>query len=69
MEFINGDEGYAVGLGGTILHTVDGGNIWIIQESNTTNDLYDICLAPDGGLWIIGEWGIILKHKSAQQPS
>ena len=50
-------------------YSFDGGNTWIMQESNTTNDLYDISLAPDGGLWIIGEWGIILKHKSVRQPS
>jgi len=34
-----------------------------MQETNTTNDLYDINMASDGNLWIIGEWGIILKHK------
>ncbi|MDQ1329377.1 MAG: hypothetical protein QG641_2667, partial [Candidatus Poribacteria bacterium] len=47
----------------TVLHTTDAGNTWILQETNTTNDLYDINLSPDGILWIIGKWGIILKHK------
>ena len=63
VEFVGKNEGYAVGAKGTVLHTADGGKTWIIQETKTTNDLYDINLAPDGTLWIVGKWGIILRHK------
>ncbi|HGE71402.1 TPA: hypothetical protein ENX78_11235, partial [Candidatus Poribacteria bacterium] len=69
VEFINRNEGYAVGANGTVLHTTDGGNTWVLQEANTTYDLYDINLSKDGSLWIVGKYGIILKHKLTQTAS
>jgi len=59
----SGEDGYAVGAHGIILHTTDRGKTWIQQESGTTNDLYDISVGEDGSLWIVGKWGVVLKHK------
>ncbi|MFQ6042901.1 MAG: WD40/YVTN/BNR-like repeat-containing protein, partial [Candidatus Poribacteria bacterium] len=61
--FVSGEEGYAVGAEGLIIHTTDGGATWVQQESGTTNDLYDISIGENGGLWIVGKWGVVLKHK------
>ena len=37
-----GDEGWAVGRFGTIIHTTDGGNSWVSQTSPATNTLFDV---------------------------
>jgi photosystem II stability/assembly factor-like uncharacterized protein len=34
--------GWATGLSGTIIHTSNGGSDWIIQDSKTENNIYDI---------------------------
>ncbi len=34
--------GWAVGDFGTIIHTSDGGDIWIVQDSKTENEIVDV---------------------------
>ncbi len=41
VEFV-GDEGWAVGRFGTILHTSDGGDTWTFQPNPATNTLFDV---------------------------
>ena len=60
--FINANQGWAVGEGGAILHTADGGVTWIVQESPTRSTLSDITQSADGTLWVVGEWGTILRY-------
>lgn len=40
--FTDSINGWVVGNGGLILHTVDGGESWFSQESNTENDIVDV---------------------------
>ena len=42
VKFISTEVGWAVGVGGTILRTIDGGETWTSQTSGTTNQLFDI---------------------------
>jgi photosystem II stability/assembly factor-like uncharacterized protein len=39
---VNASTGTAVGQGGTILRTVDGGATWTLQSSGTTNFLWAV---------------------------
>lgn len=41
VDFV-GDEGWAVGRFGTIIHTTNGGNLWASQTSPATNTLFDV---------------------------
>ncbi|OGV16610.1 MAG: hypothetical protein A2440_02730 [Stygiobacter sp. RIFOXYC2_FULL_38_25] len=61
MQFIDKNLGWAVGTGGTILKTTDGGDDWRLQKSNTTNDLYTVFFLDENTGWAAGEYGTILK--------
>ena len=39
VSFVNSSTGWAVGIGGTILKTTDGGNTWAAQVSGTSFNL------------------------------
>lgn len=64
--FLDQNLGWAVGFNGTILHTTNGGDSWIIQASGTSNKLYSIVyfLDPNNG-WVVGEFGTILHTSDA----
>jgi photosystem II stability/assembly factor-like uncharacterized protein len=59
-RFIDNNNGWAVGEGGNILHTNDGGLNWIDQESGTTETLVSVFFIDSNLGWIVGEDGIIL---------
>ncbi|MAE09012.1 MAG: hypothetical protein CL661_09665 [Bacteroidetes bacterium] len=42
VYFTDSLTGWAVGDSGIIVHTMDGGGNWMIQESNTANDIVDV---------------------------
>ncbi|GBD24847.1 Ycf48-like protein [bacterium HR30] len=75
IEFVNGQQGLAVGDFGTLLRTEDGGNTWTkislpenielppdIAEVVQPGDviLYTIAFADEKHVWIAGEFGVIL---------
>ncbi len=54
-------RGWAVGTGGTILHTIDGGDSWNSQASNVKAVLRAVLFNSDGKRgWVAGEGGTIL---------
>jgi photosystem II stability/assembly factor-like uncharacterized protein len=56
----DGREGWAVGDGGTIMHTLDAGTTWAAQVSRTTANLNGVTFVhPDSG-WAVGNGGTIL---------
>jgi photosystem II stability/assembly factor-like uncharacterized protein len=56
----DGREGWAVGDGGTIMHTLDAGTTWAAQVSRTAANLNSVCFVhPDSG-WAVGNGGTIL---------
>ena len=58
----NGLEGIAVGRGGTILATNDGGNSWLAQDSGVSSTLADVYVDASGKrAWAVGSNGTILR--------
>jgi len=63
--FISAAEGWAVGNNGTIIYTLDGGEHWSLQVSNTDADLNDLYFAsPTSGI-IVGDNGSILRTNNS----
>ena len=59
--FFDATVGYNVGTRGTIRKTIDGGNTWVNQISNTNNTLRSVFFTDaDNGI-IVGADGIILR--------
>jgi photosystem II stability/assembly factor-like uncharacterized protein len=62
VKFVNKEEGWAVGRGGVILRTGDGGASWVQQESNTRQHLYALFFDKKGG-WAVGGDGLVLHYE------
>ncbi len=65
LSFISPQTGWAVGNGGTILKTENGGNSWAIQESGVTGDLFGVSFYDEEHGWIVGEAGIVLYSENS----
>lgn len=63
--FKNSDTGWVAGLGGTILHTSDGGLSWNPQQTPTESPLYGF-YANDTRLFAFGDHGTVLELKGQQ---
>ncbi len=59
--FVNTETGWAVGLDGTILMTINGGVSWIRQETNISSAIDDIFMIDSVG-YAVGELGKIYKY-------
>jgi photosystem II stability/assembly factor-like uncharacterized protein len=57
---VDGDELWAVGSSGTILHSQDAGDTWQAQASGTDRNLHSIARTGSGGLVVVGEKGTVL---------
>jgi len=64
IHFADGQNGWAVGYGGTILRTIDGGRTWGLQNSGTTDRLYSVHFPDPQTGYIVGKNGTILKTTS-----
>ena len=53
--------GWAVGDGGLIEHTTDGGTTWTVQTSGVTGNLTGVWASSTTTAWVVGRGGIILK--------
>lgn len=60
VQFIDALQVYAVGDNGTILHSMDGGYSWQLEESGTSADLVAIA-ASSTTVIIVGSNGVILR--------
>ncbi len=61
VAFVDLDYGWVVGDGGTIIHTVDGGETWQPQSSNTDVRLSSVVFADANRGWAIGDGGTVLR--------
>ena len=52
--FLDTNKGFAIGEGGLIIQTTDGGTTWVNQESGTTISLNRICFIDGNNGWIAG---------------
>ena len=62
VVFVNKNDGWAVGEVGVILHTDDSGATWAQQDSGTDNNLRGICYDGHSSLYVVGDWGIVLRY-------
>ncbi len=58
--FVDRLTGWVVGVKGTIIHTVDGGEKWSTQVSGTERALFSVSFADKSNGWVVGEFGTIL---------
>ncbi|HEV7858744.1 MAG TPA: YCF48-related protein [Pyrinomonadaceae bacterium] len=61
LDFVNDDNGWIVGAGGTILHTSDGGTTWTLQRAGITGALYHVDFRNTRAGWAVGERGTVLR--------
>jgi photosystem II stability/assembly factor-like uncharacterized protein len=61
VVFTDANTGVAVGNGGKILRTTNGGSNWIQQTSGTTNDLFEVYFVDAYLGYAVGYLGTILK--------
>jgi len=59
--FLDEDEGWAIGLGGFLHYTSNGGNTWTRLPSFTSEDLWDVQFFDSDTGWIVGNSGKILR--------
>lgn len=57
---VDANNAWAVGSGGTILATTDGGETWLPQDSGTTRNLKSVVSAGGTVAWAFGSGGTIL---------
>ena len=58
---LDANNGTAVGEGGTIVRTTDGGSTWIGDFSGTFNILYDVSFTDANTGTVVGDIGTILR--------
>ena len=58
---VRGQNAWAVGYWGTILHSSDGGRSWSQPDSPTAKTLFGISFADDKTGWAVGADGTILR--------
>lgn len=63
---LNGNEAWAVGDGGVILHTLNGGQTWNVEAAGTTTSLLTAVHAEDSSTaYVVGTNGTVLKYTHA----
>lgn len=67
IEFVDADHGWAVGKGGKIIVTLDGGNSWESLASGTNTDLYGVSFVDQDRGFVVGDGGIILRTDDGGQ--
>jgi len=61
VSFVGENDGWAVGSGGKILHTIDGGLIWNEQVSGVTENLLGVDFVDVNNGWAVGGNAKILR--------
>jgi photosystem II stability/assembly factor-like uncharacterized protein len=61
--FKGNGRGWAVGSGGLILSTADGGSTWRPQESGVGDDLFDVKFFDESEGWAVGGGGAMLHTR------
>jgi photosystem II stability/assembly factor-like uncharacterized protein len=61
LDFIDENRGWAVGRGGEIRHTTDGGKTWQKQFGGTTQSLWNVEFWDRDIGWIVGWGGVVLR--------
>ena len=64
VSFVDDSYGWAVGSGGTILATSNGGATWSRQISHTTYTLETVTATSLWDAWVGGDYGTVLATSS-----
>jgi len=59
-SFVNRRRGWAVGAGGRVFATRDGGRTWAAQVSNVASDLFDVKFLDEFEGWAVGAQGTLI---------
>jgi photosystem II stability/assembly factor-like uncharacterized protein len=59
-SFVNASTGWAVGSGGKLFKTVDGGATWAPQNTGTGEDLKDVSFVSANHGWAVGSTGTVI---------
>ena len=59
--FLDAKTGFIVGSYGKFLSTSDGGKTWTEAKQDAAPPLSPLIPAPDGGLWLTGEFGTVRR--------
>jgi photosystem II stability/assembly factor-like uncharacterized protein len=62
IEFVNDRNGWAVGRGGVVLRSDDGGRTWVRQNAQTKESLFAL-FAGKKANWAVGGKGLILRYE------
>jgi photosystem II stability/assembly factor-like uncharacterized protein len=65
ISFADSSNGWAVGPGGALIHTSDGGSTWAFQASGTASDLNAIQAVSADEAWAAGAGGTVLHTTDA----
>ena len=72
-QLLDAKEGWAVGVFGSVYHTIDGGEHWQMQRTPTMQHLYGVSFTDARNGWAVGRSGTIINtmdggaHWSAQR--
>ncbi|HLL74202.1 MAG TPA: YCF48-related protein, partial [Pyrinomonadaceae bacterium] len=67
VKFLDAREGWAVGDGGTIIHTSDGGRTWRHERSGTRHRLERLSFPAPARGFAVGFGGTIVAYTRAAQ--
>ena len=67
VDFVDAQNGWAVGGNGAILHTSDGGQTWIAQNSGVQLELTSVDFQSVNEGWIVGKLGFIIHTSDGGQ--
>lgn len=68
VYFINPTTGWIVGDNGVIFQTIDGGNTWMPQQSNTNQNINSVHFINSSDGWAVGNNSTILHYRNLNPP-
>ncbi len=69
VKFINYAEGWATGAEGVVLHTMNGGARWILEQSGTTHPLERLYATDRTHVRAVGFGGTIIAYDTTDTNS
>lgn len=60
VDFVDVHRGWAVGEGGVILATSDGGAHWLFENSGTIDNLFSVSFVDVQHGWGVGDCGVLM---------
>lgn len=65
IDMLDTNNGWAVGLNGTIVRTSDAGVTWLNQYTGTSSALNSLKAVDTNTAWVVGDNGVVLKTTNA----